>query len=75
MSACRQFARWAIKESCFCGFPLDDADVQEKALALGLIVDREYLDGMPYCEFSGELAEPSFTPHPAIFPAEWIDLE
>jgi len=33
-----EFARWAIRGSCWEGLGLDGGDVQEKAVELGLIV-------------------------------------
>lgn len=40
-----EFARWAIRESCFWGCDLDGGGVQEKAEALGLIVKELYDPG------------------------------
>lgn len=85
MSACRDFARWVIRESCFDGCDIDGAAVEEKAAALGLIVETNYdpaihgqrerkdLElGDSYFEFSGELAGPDIEPRPPIFPGEWL---
>lgn len=66
-TACRKFARWVIRHSCFDGCDLDGMDVQEKALELGLLIETNYdpaihpeneerEPGDTYLEFAGELA-------------------
>lgn len=37
-----EFARWAIENGAFCGADLDGADIQEKAVACGLLVQTKY---------------------------------
>jgi len=36
------FARWVIREGCFEGGDLDGGSIQDKAEALGLIVEEPY---------------------------------
>lgn len=36
------FAKWVIRESCFSGCDLDGASVEDKAVALGLLIKTRY---------------------------------
>jgi hypothetical protein len=50
-----EFARWAIRESCWDGCDLDGGSVQEKAEALGLIAAEPYdIDKHGPCEYCPE---------------------
>lgn len=37
-----EFSRWTIENSAFVGADLDGGDVQEKAIACGLLVQTKY---------------------------------
>jgi hypothetical protein len=37
-----EFARWAIESSAFAGCDLDGGDVQDKAVACGILIETKY---------------------------------